>query len=137
VENAIYRAAKTRCTNKNADDYPRYGGRGIEFRFDSFEQFYAEIGKRPTPQHTLDRKDNNGHYEVGNVHWATPKEQARNKRNNRFFTINGISKTAPEWVETFGLNNVDAIFARHEDGWCDECAITIPVRGGHCFHLNS
>jgi hypothetical protein len=78
-EYVSYRDAKHRCRKTWRQDYPRYGGRGIEFRFDSFNQFYAELGPRPAGM-TLDRIDNNGHYETGNVRWATPTQQRANQR---------------------------------------------------------
>jgi len=70
-------AAKQRCTNKRDKDYASYGGRGIQFRFISFDQFFVTLGRRPTKLHQLDRIDNDGHYEPGNVRWATPSQQAR------------------------------------------------------------
>ncbi len=73
-----YMHAKMRCTNPRVKGYQNYGGRGVEFRFDSFEQFFAELGHRPLGT-TLDRIDNDGHYEPGNVRWATAIEQAQNK----------------------------------------------------------
>jgi hypothetical protein len=79
VEEQAYYNARARCTNPNNRNYKNYGGRGIEFRFTSFEQFHAEIGGRPTGK-TLDRQNNDGHYEPGNVRWASRSEQARNKR---------------------------------------------------------
>lgn len=79
-EYAIFHSAKQRCCNPNDQGYDNYGGRGIEFLFDSFEQFYAEVGPRPSPKYTLDRIDNNGHYELGNVKWSTRKEQLQNQR---------------------------------------------------------
>ena len=78
-EYIAYRDAMNRCRKTWRKDYPRYGGRGIEFRFDSFNQFYAEVGPRPAGM-TLDRINNNGHYEPGNVRWATPTQQRVNQR---------------------------------------------------------
>lgn len=75
-----YQCAKRRCDNPSRHNYHRYGGRGIEFRFESYEQFLNEVGRKPSPRHTLDRIDTNGHYEPGNVRWATPSEQARERK---------------------------------------------------------
>jgi hypothetical protein len=73
-------SARQRCTNPNHVSYKNYGGRGIEFRFESFKEFIEEIGLRPSPELTLDRIDNDGHYEAGNVRWATRLEQNSNRR---------------------------------------------------------
>ena len=76
--------AKSRCQNRNDSAYANYGGRGIEFRFSSVRGFAEwvldNLGSRPSPEHSLDRIDNNRHYEPGNLRWATRTEQARNKR---------------------------------------------------------
>ena len=76
-----YQNAKYRCTNPSCGEYQwkNYGGRGIKFLFTSFEQFLAEIGPRPQGK-TLDRIDVDGHYEPGNVRWATKSEQQSNQR---------------------------------------------------------
>lgn len=81
-----------RCHNPNHKDYPRYGEKGIsvckEWR-DSFVSFFEHIGPRPTGT-TLDRIDGKCGYEPGNVRWATPQQQARNRKNSiRLFTPNG------------------------------------------------
>jgi hypothetical protein len=75
-----YSHAKARCENTVDAKYPYYGGRGIEFRFKSFQEFFAELGKKPSRAHSVHRIDNDGHYEAGNVKWATAKEQCTNKR---------------------------------------------------------
>lgn len=78
-EREAYRHAKARCQNPKNTAYKNYGGRGITFEFESFEQFFAEIGARPVGL-TLDRIDNSQGYKPGNVRWATPSEQQANKR---------------------------------------------------------
>lgn len=84
-------AMRRRCDMPNDKDYPRYGGRGVtvcdSWRV-SFAQFLADVGPRP-PGTTLDRIDNRGHYEPGNVRWAPPQVQARNRSNTFVWNIKG------------------------------------------------
>ena len=73
---------KNRCLNPNARDYAYYGGRGITVYkkwVSSFPQFLNDLGRRPTPQHTLERKDSDKGYTPTNCCWATRQEQARNR----------------------------------------------------------
>jgi len=74
-----YNGAEQRCNNLKNIAYKDYGGRGIKFLFTSFEQFFAELGPRPEGK-TVDRINNDGNYEPGNVRWATWEEQGYNKR---------------------------------------------------------
>jgi hypothetical protein len=80
-EYGTFYGARARCNNPKNQDYLRYGGRGIQFKFSSFEELYKEVGPKPSPEHSLDRIDNNGNYEPGNVQWATAEEQSNNKRS--------------------------------------------------------
>lgn len=97
---------KTRCYNPKKYGYRRYGGRGIkvcaEWLYD-FAAFFAHVGLRPSPQHSLDRWPNNdGDYEPGNVRWATRDEQHSNTCANRYLTLDGETFTLSQWAKRLG-----------------------------------
>lgn len=100
-------AMKTRCLNPRSHAFAEYGGRGImvcERWKESFGAFLSDMGERPTPEHTVERKNNSGNYDPGNCVWATRSEQANNKRNNRLISIDGSVKTLAEWSRIVGIN---------------------------------
>jgi hypothetical protein len=111
----------TRCGNRNRKDYKDYGARGITVceRWESFENFLADLGFKPSPQHSLDRIDPNGNYEPGNVRWATPIEQANNKRTNRLLTIGGQEATIAEHAREASIP-YEVLLKRVNAGWSTE-----------------
>jgi len=115
---------KGRCLTKSHIEYPRYGGRGISIceRWLSFENFLADMGERPE-KCSIERIDNNGNYEPTNCRWATDKEQARNRRNSRLLTIDGVTKTVVEWSEQQGATRAANIYNRLDLGWPDGEAV--------------
>lgn len=97
---------KRRCYNENTYDYENYGERGIRVCdrwLKDFETFLKDMGTRPTPDHSLDRINVDGHYEPGNCRWATKREQANNKRTNRFVVAFGRKQTLAQWCQEYGV----------------------------------
>ncbi len=80
----VWKNMRNRCLNERAQDFARYGGRGIRVcsRWYDFATFASDMGPRPHGM-TIERKDVNGHYEPSNCHWATQTAQQRNRRNNK------------------------------------------------------
>jgi hypothetical protein len=100
----LWTAIKQRCANPKNAAYHRYGGRGITMCqrwIDSYTDFIADIGEQPEGM-TLDRIDNDGHYEPHNVRWVTRKEQANNRATNVVLTHNGLTMTLKQWAERLG-----------------------------------
>lgn len=117
-----------RCTNPKCVGFKRYGGRGIticeRWRRD-FAAFFADVGPRPAPKHSLDRKDNNGNYEPGNVRWATRTEQNRNKRTNHWIEYDGRRMLITDWAREMGVSTT-AIRLRLARGWTVAATLTTP-----------
>ena len=103
-----FQQAIGRCNNPNNKDYKHYGGRGIRFKFQSWHDLVGCIGERP-PGTSLDRVDTNGHYEPGNVRWATPKQQAVNRRNT-LLSQEDADKIRYYRKTGFNVRQIEAIF---------------------------
>lgn len=109
---------KQRCYNPNCKKYNIYGKRGIivsDSWRDSYDTFLSDMGLKPDG-YTIDRIDNNGNYSKENCKWSTPKEQARNRRTNRYIEFDGKTLTITEWAEEIGVFH-HTISKRLELGW--------------------
>lgn len=107
-----------------------YGGRGISICkrwVDSFEAFLADVGRRPGPGYSIDRKNNDRGYEPGNVRWATATQQMRNRRNVIMAKINGVTVPAITLAEEYGVR-AETMRNRVRCGWSPERAATTPTQ---------
>lgn len=107
---------RNRCYYKNNNHYHRYGGRGITvckrwLGENGFINFYNDMGKRPTSEHSLDRKNNDKNYTKSNCRWATEKIQQRNKSVNVWLEANGIRMLQREWAKRW--NVTDSLIRQH------------------------
>lgn len=133
-EYAVWKAAKNRCHNPKSQGFARYGERGIrmcdQWR-NNFAMFIADMGRRPSPNHSLERKDNNGPYSPENCIWATLAEQSVNKRSNARITFRGETLTKSQWAARVGIST-RALDERLRLGWPLEEALTKrPDRSGN------
>lgn len=122
-----------RCHRPNSTAYPRYGAVGVtvcdRWR-ESFANFLADMGLKPSPQHTIERKRNEEGYHPDNCVWATPKEQARNRRTTRLLTAFGRTQSMKQWAVEYGLD--PSMFRRRlQNGTPVEEALTTPLRARH------
>jgi len=116
---------KGRCYTPSNTSYNRYGARGItvcERWIESFENFLEDMGYRPTPNHCIDRIDNNGNYSPENCRWVTYTENNRNRRDSRILTLGEESMTRAAWGEKLDMNVV-TISDRLEKGYSIEQAL--------------
>lgn len=117
-EALIWRAILGRCTNKNHTSYADYGGRGIkvcESWKTDFLAFYEDMGPRPSPGHSVERKNNDGPYSPENCRWATKAEQDSNKRTSIKVTIKGRTQTVAQWADELKINR-KTVYARIQRG---------------------
>lgn len=125
LEYRIWSEMKQRCENPKSNRYYTHGARGITVcdRWkDSFENFIADMGERSEKGLSLERRENDGNYEPSNCFWATKKQQARNKRNNRMVVVGEESRCAAEWSELTGIPAA-TIRSRLRAGWSPRMAV--------------
>lgn len=132
-EYSIWAGMIQRCTNACARNYADYQGRGIAVcdRWRSFENFFSDMGKRPTENHSLDRINNDGNYEPGNCRWATRLQQAQNKRSNHIVIVNGEKLVFAEACRRYNVGASKAS-RRLKRGWSHDETFNTPH---HLVHL--
>lgn len=126
----IWLSMKARTVNKKCEAFVRYGGSKIlmcDEWLNSFEAFLHDMGERPEGM-SLDRIDNSKGYYKDNCRWATPIEQANNKRNNRLFTFKGKSQTLAAWGRELGINIQTLRNRYYSCKWDIEKILTTPVK---------
>ena len=129
AEFRAWRQMRSRCYNPRMNGYENYGGRGIKVCdawVDSFENFLADMGTKPTSRHSLDRINNDGNYEPANCKWATKLEQDNNRRTNRFISFMGRRMTIAQWARRIGISVV-TLNSRFQRGWSKTAALSRPI----------
>jgi hypothetical protein len=117
AEYRIWTGIRKRCLNPNAQRYESYGGRGIKIceRWDKFQNFFDDMGSRPSLRHSIDRENNDGDYEPGNCRWSTPEEQANNTRRNIIVLIDGERTSLPIAARKLGIS-YSSVYRRLRSG---------------------
>lgn len=130
---AIWEGIRKRCRDKS---HPRYGQRGIALceRWLVFENFLADMGERPSAEHSIERIDNDGGYSPDNCKWATAKDQANNRHTNRVLEWNGEVKTLAEWCTFTGMKEGTIRGRIDKLGWSVEKALSTPPRFNPRWH---
>jgi len=129
-EYRVWTSLRHRCLNPSAQSFSRYGGRGIRIApewVDSVEAFVRDVGKRPSPRHTLDREDNDGDYVPGNVRWVLPKAQNDNRSVSRRLTAHGRTQSLGDWSRETGIRYTTLIARLDRYGWSPEKAVGEPA----------
>jgi hypothetical protein len=127
-EYTVWTNIKQRCLNPQSQAWADYGGRGIRICEEwarDFSSFINHVGPRPSPLHEIDRIDNNGHYEPGNVRWSLRSPNCRNRRSTRYVTLDGERLSLVEAAERRGIP-YSTVKSRLYLGWSEHDALHTP-----------
>lgn len=123
-----------RCTNPRSEEFKYYGGRGIKVSpewLSSFRKFYEEMGPKPGPEYSIERKDNDGDYSAQNCRWATRIEQMQNTSRSVRITIDGETHVMAEWARRVGISS-STIELRMKRGMSPRDAVLTPKYPAGC-----
>ena len=128
-EHRSWQLMRQRCENKRHQRFPSYGGRGIKVceRWRSFAAFISDMGRKPSNEYTIERRDVNGHYEPANCCWVPRAEQYRNMTRTVYVTYKGRKMLLIDLVRDLGLKR-SVVYERLKLGWPLDVAIAVPVR---------
>lgn len=130
----MYHHIKERCESPTCKEYKWYGARGIQCKFNTFEEFRDYAMQNGYGEDlSCERIDVNGNYEPGNVSFIPLRMQARNTRSNVQITYKGLTLCAAEWAEIMGAN-ADALTKRKRAGWSDQDTIEIKTNS-NCLDM--
>lgn len=122
---------KYRCSENAADNnFKSYYGKGIrvcERWINSFENFFEDMGKKPSPKHSIDRINNDGNYEPSNCKWSTNREQARNKSTNRWIEANGEKMVLRDWESKLNIDRHKIYYWLKRNKTFQEIVDAIPI----------
>lgn len=120
---------RRKCSNPKHVDFDIYGGRGIKVceRWDDMKSFLEDMGEKPSPESTLGRIDNSGDYTPENCRWASIKQRNRNRRNTRYLTFRGETRSLGEFAERYGISSHNLWLRIFAYGWSVEKALIQPL----------
>ena len=136
-EYRAWRSMRSRVLDSRNAAFASYGGRGIDMdpRWSSFEAFIADMGRRPSDSHSIDRIDNDLGYWPRNCRWATPLEQICNRRSTLLITFNGQTLPIADWSRRSGIE-LETLRYRIKHGWPADRALTTPSTTNRKRHGN-
>lgn len=127
TEYSVWKNMWTRCTNPNRPKYATYKDRCPPERWRIFENFLADMGPRPSPQHSIERVRNDLPYGPNNCVWATPAEQSRNMSVTKLFTYKGETKTLADFALDLGVPYRRLYYRIVNAGWSVDDAMERPL----------
>lgn len=127
-EYATWKDMRRRCNSPNRPSRKWYHDKGIRVckRWDDFGKFIKDMGRKPTPKHTIERVNVRKGYSPSNCRWATAQEQHLNRTDTRRITFNGQTKVISQWEEEYGIRD-QQLYHRLNRGWDIERALITPV----------
>ena len=137
-EYRAWRGMLKRCYYPKYENYHNYGGRGVsvcvEWR-NSFDTFLADMGRAPSPRHSIDRIDNEIGYCKTNCQWSLPDKQALNRRTTVFITYRGETRCVKDWARHLGMLQ-STLQSRIAKGWPPHKAFIPPLKPNQQMSLD-